>query len=275
MLAGILGTVASLIRVPAHLDKAIETALGGALQNVITTTWSDSREAIDFLKRTGRGRATFLPLDRLHVPNALDAPNLPGILGNAADLVEYDSSIESAALQLLNRTWIATDLAAARSALDSIRGSGPRPTLVTQDGEIVRPGGAVTGGEDSRRRDDSMLAREREYRELPAQIQAAQSLGKENVGICRRLAAQTEALGVQTLAAQENLAALARADRQRRERVEEVRRRLDRAEQSVRWQSDLHTRSSAELAQLAGSRGRAAQPNWPPWKARWPKPPSP
>ncbi len=251
MLAGILGTVASLIRVPAHLDKAIETALGGALQNVVTATWSDSREAIDFLKRTGRGRATFLPLDRLHVPNALDAPNLPGILGNAADLVEYDSRVESAALQLLNRTWIATDLAAARSALDSIRGSGPRPTLVTQDGEIVRPGGAVTGGEDSRRRDDSMLAREREFRELPGQIQSAQAVGKENAGICRRLAAQLEALGVQTLAAQENLAALVRADRQRRERVEEVRRRLDRAEQSVRWQSDLHTRSSAELAQLA------------------------
>ncbi len=250
MLAGILGTVASLIRVPAHLDKAIETALGGALQNVVTATWSDSREAIDFLKRTGRGRATFLPLDRLHVPNALDAPRMDGILGNAADLVEFDNRVERAALQLLNRTWIATDLAAARSALDSIRGGGPRPTLVTQDGEIVRPGGSVTGGEDSRRRDDSMLAREREYRELPAQIQAAQSVGKENAQMCSRLIAQSEVLGVQHQAAQETLAALARADRQRRERVEEVRRRLDRAEQSVRWQSDLHTRSSAELAQL-------------------------
>ena len=250
MLDGILGTVASLIRVPAHLDKAIETALGGALQNVVTATWSASREAIDFLKRTGRGRATFLPLDRLHVPNPLPAPNLPGILGNAADLVDFDSSVENAALQLLNRTWIATDLAAARAALDSIQGSGPRPTLVTQDGEIVRPGGAVTGGEDSRRRDESMLAREREYRELPDQIQAAQAVGKENAGICGRLAAQLEALGVQSQAAQENLAALARADRQRRERVEEVRRRLDRAEQAARWQAELHTKSAAELTQL-------------------------
>ena len=65
-LAGVLGTVASLIQVPPDLEKAIETALGGAYQNVVTRTWADTQAAIEFLKRTGNGRATFLPLDRLY-----------------------------------------------------------------------------------------------------------------------------------------------------------------------------------------------------------------
>ena len=64
-LDGIIGTVASQIHVPSHLDKAIETALGGAFQNVITKSWFDTLAAIEYLKRSGRGRATFLPLDRL------------------------------------------------------------------------------------------------------------------------------------------------------------------------------------------------------------------
>ena len=139
-LSGILGTVAALVRVPAHLDTAIETALGGALQNVITQQWEDARQAIDFLKQSGRGRATFLPLDRLTVLSAIAAPHKPGILGNAADLVEYDPRIEAAVLQLLNRVWIAQDLNAARVALNAIAGNS-RPTVVTLEGEIIRPPG--------------------------------------------------------------------------------------------------------------------------------------
>ncbi len=158
-ISGILGAVASLVRVPPELDKAIEIALGGAIQNVVTRNWSDTQNAIEFLKRTGNGRATFLPLDRLSVPSALRAPIMPGVLGNAAELVDYDASVADAILQLLNRVWITENLTSARAALDTIRG-GPRPTVVTLEGEIVRSGGAVTGGSDQTRRDESMLARE-------------------------------------------------------------------------------------------------------------------
>ena len=144
-LTGIIGTVASLLRVPQELDKAIETALGGAFQNVVAERWDDARAAIDMLKRTGRGRATFLPLDRLNVLPEISAPNASGILGNAAHLVDYDERVEDVAFSLLGRVWVAEDLTAARRALDNMR-SGPRPTVVTLTGEIVRPGGAVTGG---------------------------------------------------------------------------------------------------------------------------------
>ena len=78
-LTGILGTIAALVKVPANLDKAIETALGGAFQNIVTRRWADTQSAIDYLKRTGHGRATFLPLDRLSILPAIAAPKVAGV----------------------------------------------------------------------------------------------------------------------------------------------------------------------------------------------------
>ncbi len=248
-LSGILGTVAALVRVPAHLDTAIETALGGALQNVITQQWEDARQAIDFLKQSGRGRATFLPLDRLTVLSAIAAPHKPGILGNAADLVEYDPRIEAAVLQLLNRVWIAHDLNAARVALNAIAGNS-RPTVVTLEGEIIRPGGAVTGGNDTNRRDESMLARERELRELPAQITQAAQQVRQSGALCAELNRQIEAGQLQIETQQQTLADLARQERQQRQQSEEARRQADRAQQAVRWQTERLAQLNAELIAL-------------------------
>ena len=78
---------------------------------------------------------------------------MPGVLGNAADLVGYDAAVAPAVQQMLNRVWIVDNLTTARRALDANR-RGPRPTVVTLEGEIVRPGGAVSGGSDTQRRDD-------------------------------------------------------------------------------------------------------------------------
>ncbi|MCX6042499.1 MAG: hypothetical protein NTV69_15345, partial [Caldilinea sp.] len=102
-LRGVIGTVASQLRVPAPLEKAIESGLGGALQNLVMASWETAAQAITFLKEQRGGRATFLPLDRLHVQPAIPAPRRAGILGNAVDLVEYAERIEEAAQQLLNR----------------------------------------------------------------------------------------------------------------------------------------------------------------------------
>jgi chromosome segregation protein len=249
-LTGILGVVGSLVRVPAHLDKAMETAFGGALQNVITITWQDTQRAIDFLKSSGRGRATFLPLDRLSLLSAIPAPKVPGILGNAADLVEYDPQIEDAVLQLLNRTWVAEDLPAARRALDNYR-NHQRPTVVTLDGEIIRPGGAVTGGNDSNRRDESILARERELRELPQQVKGAESATQKLQTQCTAQQNQVSAANEAIAAAQRTLADLARQERQQRQAREETQRQLDRAAQTVRWQQERGTQTADELQTLS------------------------
>jgi chromosome segregation protein len=215
-LAGVLGTVAAMLHVPSHLDKAIETALGGAMQNIVTRDWRTAQAAIDRLKQSGQGRATFLPLDRLHVLPGIAAPNSAGVLGNAADLVDYDGAISDAVAQLLGRVWVAEDLPAARRALDA-HTQGPRPTVVTVAGEIIRPGGSVTGGSDRSRRDDSILARERELREQQTQ---------------------------------QTLADLMRTERQQNQQIEALRRQHDRALQAVQWQTERLGQTMEELTRL-------------------------
>lgn len=253
-LAGIIGTVAALIRVPAQLDKAIETALGGALQNIVVERWSDAQSAIAFLKRTHQGRATFLPLDRLVISSMLTAPRMPGILGNAVELVAFAPAIRDAAHQLLNRVWVAQDLPAARAALDTIR-DGPRPTVVTLDGNIVRPGGAVTGGSDSSRRDESILARERELRELPAQLDEYGAIVAQRSSACHDLMMRIEEVTVQLAPLQDMIIALARDERTARSRLEETRRRLDRSRQTETWHHERLDQIAADLAQLGQETG--------------------
>lgn len=246
---GILGTVASLLRVPADLDKAIEIALGGAFQNIVTTDWDQAQRAIEFLKRSGRGRATFLPLDRLHPLPRIDAPRLDGIVGNAMDLVGYDAAVADVALSLLGRVWVADDLPASRRALDRHGGRG-RPTVVTRGGEIVRPGGAVTGGRDSSRRDDSVLARERELRELPQQLQSAAERVEEIAARCQKLGDELNE-GQRLLRESRQMLGdqNERAAAQQRE-VQELRRQVDRAQQAVRWHTERMEQLNTELSTL-------------------------
>ena len=249
-LSGILGTVASLLRVPSHLEKAVETALGGALQNVITGSWNDASTAIEYLKQQRGGRATFLPLDRLSVLPAIAAPRTRGILGNAADLVDFDARVAPAMQQLLNRVWIAENLPAARSALDSFSG-GARPTVVTLEGEIVRPGGAVTGGSENTRGDDSLLSRERELRDLPGQIERSSQEARSAAAACGDYNKRIETSRLQLEERQRTLADLARQERAQRQQVEDLRRRADRAAQARRWQEERCAQTNAELGSLA------------------------
>lgn len=249
-LSGILGTVASLLTVPAQLDKAIEVALGGAFQDVITERWEDARQAIEYLKTGKHGRATFLPLDRLYGGDPISAPRRAGLLGNAYELIEYEPQIVAAAQQLLGRVWVAEDLPSGRQALDQYSGRA-RPTVVTLLGEIIRPGGAVTGGSDHNRRDDSILARERELRALPAQIEAARRTLQAAVAHCQQLAQARDQAQAQIDETKASLADLTRRERSQRQQHEEVRRQWDRAQQTLRWQSERVAQIQQELSQQA------------------------
>ncbi len=257
-LSGILGIVASLVRVPPHLDKAIETALGGALQNIVVAHWSDATAAIELLKQQRGGRATFLPLDRLNNLPAIAAPRTPGILGNALDLVDCDRQVAPAIEQLLNRIWVAEDLPAARSALDAL-GGGPRPTVVTLAGEIVRPGGAVSGGSDSGRGDDSLLMRERELRELPGEIATSKQTANSAAKVCAELAQQIETGRVAMQQRQAAVSELANQEKLRRRELDELRRRTDRARQLQQFQSERLAQVDAEAEQLAVQQAELGQ----------------
>ena len=160
--------VASILRTPAQLEMAIEVALGSRLQNIVVERWADAEDAIAALKRGGQGRATFLPLDTLRRPATDDRrPAGVGVLGVAADLIEFDEQYRPVAQNLLGRTLIVADLPTARQTLRQLSGGW---TLVTLAGEQVSSGGAVTGGAQTK--ETGALRRERELRELPDQVAA-------------------------------------------------------------------------------------------------------
>ncbi len=164
-LPGLVGTVAEIVDVPKDLETAIEVAFGGHLQDIVVVEWADAQHAIDFLKRSNSGRATFQPLTTVR-PGRRPALNTRdvGIRGVAADLVTYPEQVGVVVEQLLGRTLVVIDLDASRRILET----APGWTLVTLSGEIIRPSGSVTGG--GRAAEAGLLARERERRALPALI---------------------------------------------------------------------------------------------------------
>jgi chromosome segregation protein len=175
-LPGIVGALGELIEVPSELERAIEAALGGRLQDIVVRRWEDAEGAVAFLKEHRGGRATFLPLDTLRPPGAAEAPREAGVLGLASDLVKFDEAIRPAVELALNRVLVVRDLAIARRLLRGPAGRGPGfPAMVTLEGEIVRASGSVTGGSEDSRRDAGVLSRARTLRELPAKVQQAKA----------------------------------------------------------------------------------------------------
>ncbi|WP_194841473.1 chromosome segregation protein SMC [Sporosarcina obsidiansis] len=145
---GIEGAVVELISTGPAYTKAIETALGGAMQHIITSTENDARKAIGYLKSKNFGRATFLPLDILK-PRELPMNSRqligrqPGFIGTAFDLIQTSAKYESIAKNLLGQTIVASDLKEATVIAKAI---GYRYRIVTLDGDIVNTGGSLTGG---------------------------------------------------------------------------------------------------------------------------------
>jgi chromosome segregation protein len=239
--------VSAIVRTPAQLETAIEVALGSRLQNIVVERWDDAEDAITALKRGGQGRATFLPLDTIR-PAATDR-RLPttgnGVLGVAADLVEYDEQYRSIAQYLLGRTLVVDTLATAREELRRLPGGW---TVVTLAGEQVSGGGAVTGG--AQIKESGTLRRERELRELPEQV-AARRAAVEDVTAAR--AALDERIATAERALQEAEAGRRRASQEHetaRGALEGARRAAERAEADLDWKRRRHEQALADLGDL-------------------------
>jgi chromosome segregation protein len=253
-LTGIVGTVSNLLRVPTDLETAIETALGGHLQDVVVETWADAEKAIEHLKTTQGGRATFLPLDTLRPPDPIRSPEAKGVLGIASDLVTCDERLAQVARLLLGRTLVVEDLPAARRALSTMHGGFQ---IVTRSGELVRSGGSVSGG--SVRHDKAgggFLAREREWRELPATIseqESQQQAFQASLDDNRRVQAEYQSTLEELARRQAKLEAdQASIERER----ESLNRENERAEEAIQWQQSLLARLDAERANLDQSEER-------------------
>lgn len=170
-LLGVRGLVANLMQVPAELEVAIETAMGGHLQDIVVESFRDAESGIALLKSSGQGRATFLPLDSLKSFGTSNPGrnviSYSGVRGVATDLIEYQPEYNLVYEQLLGRVLVVEDLKVARQILSDLPNGW---TVVTLGGETVRSTGAVTGGGSGKEQAGGMLMRERELRELPQAI---------------------------------------------------------------------------------------------------------
>lgn len=145
-LKGFVGVVADLIQIPEQMETAIDIALGKGLQNVVCQDEATVKRMISVLKAQRFGRVTFLPLSNLNNnPTAVSAEikSSEGFMGLASDLIQFDESVRPAVEYLLSRTLIYKDYDSAAKAL-KIKSN--RLRMVTLDGELLIPGGAITGG---------------------------------------------------------------------------------------------------------------------------------
>lgn len=255
-IAGVLGPVASHITVPPELERALETALGSHLQDLIVERWEVAEKAIEHLKRVQGGRATFLPLDTLRPSSPLEVPAEPGVIGLASQLIQYEARLQPAVELLLNRTLVVEDLKTARRVMERLRGGF---TIVTRAGEIVRSSGSVTGGAGTGERQAGMLAREREWRELPTQITAAEKLVASLTHELEE-SQRSEARFRQTVQDLEREL----VERQRQQstlevRIAELTRQQDRLSQEVEWLQRLIAQSRKEVEATASRRAQLEQ----------------
>ena len=165
-LRNIHGPVSRLIRTEDNYTVAIEIALGAAMQQIVVGNEQDGKAAIGYLKRTGGGRATFLPLSNIQgrtlQENGLE--NCRGFVSIASQLVTSDPMYRGVVDNLLARTVIVQDMDAAINMSQKYRS---RFKIVTLDGQVMNPGGSMTGG--SVNKDAGILSRANELEKLTAQ----------------------------------------------------------------------------------------------------------
>ncbi|MBE5759868.1 MAG: chromosome segregation protein SMC [Clostridiales bacterium] len=157
------GTLAELIHVPQQYETAIEAALGSATQNVVVPAEEDGKKAIEFLRQNRLGRVTFLPAKALRISRLY--PNEKNAIGTgvvASEVIRCDEKVRPAVDHLLARTVIVRNM---DEAIALMRRTGYAFRTVTLEGDIMRPGGVMTGG-NIREKNFGLLSRERTIEQL-------------------------------------------------------------------------------------------------------------
>ena len=167
---GIIGVVADIIKVDKKYEVAIETALGGSIQNIVTDTETTAKEIIEYLKKNKYGRATFLPLSSMSNKTGFtnqDALCDRGVIGLASDLVNIKAEYAGIAKFLLGRILVVDNI---DNALFIARKYRYTLRIVTLEGENLSAGGALSGG--AFKNSNNLLGRRREIEELEKSIAA-------------------------------------------------------------------------------------------------------
>lgn len=185
---GVHGTVAQCVETDKRCGVAIETALGGAMQNLIVDDESAAKKWIRFLSQHKAGRATFLPVTSVRgkAMEEYGLENEPGFVNYAYKLVRYNPVHEGIVRSLLGRIVVAENL---DYASDIAKKYGYRFRIVTLDGQVVNAGGSFTGG--SAQRSGGMLTRKTEINFLSNEIAELEKRQKENADKLSQAEAET------------------------------------------------------------------------------------
>lgn len=228
--SGICGVIAELIKVPEKYETAVEVALGGALQHIVTENEDDARKAIEFLKRNKAGRATFLPLTTIKPygkdKNITGQAAQQGYHGVAGDLVKCDAKYAGIIEYLLGRVHVVNNI---RNATELAKKNNFSLKIVTLDGDVVNPGGSMTGGSYQKNR-SSLLGRSREIEELNSLKQKLQSSLIEQDKELAAQQAEFDALAAQIRKNQEQLQALQISESSLKKDIEVVMQEKERLE---------------------------------------------
>lgn len=207
-LQGIIDVVSNIIHTEEKYEKAIEIALGASMQHIITRNNEAAKKAIEYLKQTRSGRATFLPLDTVK-PNRLQIKDV--LL--ACDVVQAESKYTDLISSLLGRTIIANNM---DQAISMARNYSHKYRIVTLEGELFNPGGSITGGHYLK--NNEILSRKRVIQDTESEILRLESAYRKHAEEIDRHRDKEQKLGA-------SLEAITKAVAQNRDKVQQAQSR--------------------------------------------------
>ena len=245
-LRGIHGPVAGLIHVPDACAVAIETALGGAMQHIVVEREEDGKAAIQYLKRRDGGRSTFLPLTSMRPSDFRDqgVRKEPGFVGLGNELIQFDPRYEKVFSNLLGRTVVAEDM---DKAIAMARKYSYRFKIVTLDGQVLNPGGSMTGGSVSR--SAGILSRANEL----------ERLNQQAGGVTEQLTAAARAMEEARREAAAAAYELETAQGQQRRHEDDILQLKERLSHLDSQLADLERQRTSQQEELRQIQARSAQ----------------
>ncbi|WP_434796901.1 chromosome segregation protein SMC [Terrisporobacter vanillatitrophus] len=178
-LSGIYGALGQVVTVPQKYEKAIEAALGAYMQNIITADENSAKAAINYLKHNKIGRVTFLPMNIIKSKKINNIQTRTNFIGIASDLISYDDKYKDILENILGRTIVIDNI---DEGIKFARETGHKYKVVTLEGEILNPGGSLTGG--SLKTSGNILSRKRLINEFNEKIKTTK---EENTSIEEKL----------------------------------------------------------------------------------------
>ena len=164
---GVHGVLANIISTDYKYQTAIEMCLGASLQSIVTQTEEDAKKMVEYLRKNNLGRATFLPISSVHGKKLERLNNQEGLIGIASDLVKYKKEYEGIILNLLGRTIVVDNM---NNAIKIARGNNYSFRIITLDGDMINPSGAISGGSVSKKT-ANLLGRKEEIKKLQERIE--------------------------------------------------------------------------------------------------------